>query len=151
MAQHEAATPEQIAERHQIIRNMITAGLSQADVVNKVREDYSAWGISDRQVRNYVKAVYDAMSTDAGLIDRASYFVRTIHRMDDVYSRAITAGNLKVAHDSNMGIIKLLKLDTPQAAMDWRAAAKEAGLEPTAMIEQLANLFGKGTANDIQQ
>lgn len=151
MAQHKAATPEQITERHEIIRNMITAGMTQADVVNKVREDYAAWDISDRQVRNYVQAVFDAMSSDAGLVDRRAYFVRTLHRMDDVYSRAIQVGNLKVAHDSNMGIIKLLKLDTPTASMDWRTVAQEAGFEPSEAVRAMANLFGKGTTDELQQ
>lgn len=151
MAQHKAATPEQISERHQIVRNMITAGLTQADIVNKVREDFAEWDISDRQVRNYVQQVYEAMSSDAGLVDRAAYFVRTLERMDTVYSLAIKAGNLKTAHDSNMGIIKLLKLDSPQASMDWRTVAKQAGFEPSEAVKAMASLFGKGTTDELQQ
>ncbi len=151
MAQHKAATPDQIAERHEIVRNMITAGLSQAEVVNKVKADYAEWDISDRQVRNYVQQVYEAMSSDAGLVDRAAYFIRTLERMDDVYSRAIKAGNLKTAHDSNMGIIKLLKLDSPQASLNWREVAKQAGFEPSEAVRGLASLFGKGTTDELQQ
>lgn len=151
MAQHEPATPEQLDERRQIIRNMITSGFTQADVVNAVKEQYSEWGISDRQVRNYVKQVYEAMSADAGLVDRAAYFVRTIERIDHVYHKAIEAGNLKVAQEANMGIVKLLKLDTPSAAMDWRKVAKEAGLEDGEAIAAMVKLFDKGTARDIQQ
>ena len=85
MAQHDPATAEQLAERKQIIRNMITAGLNKAAIVRKVREEYAEWDISDRQVRNYVDAAYEGMSLDAGLVDRAAYFVRTLERLSLIH------------------------------------------------------------------
>lgn len=151
MAQHEPATPEQITERKQVIRNLITGGFTMADVVNKVREDYGSWGLSDRQIRNYCRGVYEDMSTDAGLVDRAAYFMRTLERIDHIHAAAMQTGNLKLALEATQSIAKLLKLDTPAASMDWRTAAKQAGLEPAAMVEQLAKLFGKGASSDIQQ
>lgn len=151
MPQHEPASPEQLAERREIIRNMITAGFNQAEVVRRVKEEYGAWGVSDRQVRNYVKAVYEDFSSDAGLVDRRAYFVRTIESIDQTKSEAAKIGNLKLKLDCDLAIARLLKLDSPQANMDWREAAKNAGLEPTEMVKQFADLFNKGTASDIRQ
>lgn len=151
MAQHDPATAEQLAERKQIIRNMITAGLNKAAIVRKVREEYAEWDISDRQVRNYVDAAYEGMSLDAGLVDRAAYFVRTLERFDDIYMKATETGNLKVATEANMAIAKLLKLENPSASMDWRKAAKEAGLDTTAAIAAMAERFKRGAEDDLIQ
>ena len=143
MPQHEPTMGDEKEGRLDLIRGLLLRGMSQAEIVRECQEK-QAWGVSDRQIRNYVKECWENMGTDAVNIDRAAYFTRSIERLDLIYHEAMDAKNLKVAREATVDVIKLLRLDVPSADLDWRKAMKDAGLDPQEAIQEFTAMFNKG-------
>lgn len=151
MAQHTPATPEQLAERKEIIRSLLNAGLTRAEAINEVLQKYPEWDVTRRQVFNYVDEVYQDWDIDAGRINRRAWAMKVLERMDRRLSTVTAKGNDSLAQKIDEAIINMLSLDNPRADVNWRELAKKAGLAPAEMIEAYSKRFPEGKTDDIQQ
>lgn len=137
MAHETQADQGELEIRLEYIRSCIAGGMNQAAIVNHIREEKKDWNITDRQVRNYYATVWKEYGNDATGVDRAAYFVRTLDRLDHIYGVAMEAKDFKSALQATGELIRLLRLDIPSADFDWKKAAKEAGLSPSDVFEQV--------------
>lgn len=137
MPQEIQASEGELLDRLEVIRGLISQGLTGAQIVKYVRKELNSWGVTDRQVRNYYNAVWKEMGNEATGVDRAAYFIRTLERLDYLYAKAVQISDLRTALTVIGTLIKLLRLDIPSADFDWKKAAEDAGVSPADLFEKV--------------
>lgn len=139
MPQFEPTVGEDLEVRLEHIESLIDKGLTQAQIVKDCleREAVLKWGVTDRQIRNYYSTALQRMASGAGKIDRRQYHVKSLRRLEYIYSQAIANTNLKIALGAVREMIKLLHLDDPAHELDWQALAKEAGIDPQSALVRM--------------
>lgn len=131
-------TPDEKQRRIDIIKNLIVAGHTKAEIVAKCLNEH-AFNVTERMCYYYVQDAWHDLSADAPAVDRRAYFMVTVQQLDGLIGEAIKSKNLKAANDLLQTRIRIMKLDTPQAEA-WEADAIAAGFNPDDLQrEWLAN------------
>lgn len=148
MPQHEPTPPDELELRYQKIDELISEGFGKTHIVAWAREN-ADWGVSDRQVRNYIDVVYKRMSTGASRIDRPMESVKTAKQLDFMIEYSMRIKDFKTAMIGIGYKIKLQKLDDPQYEMNWQEVAAKMGKPAAAdKIKQLGVQLSKVLDND---
>lgn len=142
MPREQRATTGELETRYAIIRDFIVRGFTPGEGWRFIR-DQTDWGISRRQVYNYFDAVQQRMADEASTVNRAMYFTRQLGRLDYLYHSAIMAHDpdLGLARQVTMDVVKLLRLDTPEADFDWQRVAAEQGLDAGDILTRMKRLM----------
>lgn len=128
MPKDSPVSPDEKQNRLAIIKQLIIAGHTKAEIVHKCQEEHK-WGVTDRMVYYYVQDAWKEFAGDAPQVDRAAYFAVTVLQLDTLIGEAIKSKNLKDANGLIQTRVKLMKLDQPQADA-WEQDAIEAGFDP---------------------
>lgn len=135
----ENRAPESVLqERYRIIQELIVQGKDPAQIVRHCLEHFD-WNVSERQHYNYVKSAFEALADNAS-VNRAAYFVLVLERNKWLYNRALAEDDYRLARLVTLDLINLLKLDSPQADFDWKAAAAKQGLNPDDILARMKRL-----------
>lgn len=130
------ATPAEYHERLELVESLIVKGMEQREIVRYLKEKHEGWGLTDRQLRNYVHEAKERLSSAAKGVDRAAEFAIAKQRNDLLFSSSLKIQDYRTALAANVQNIKLMRLDRPNADFDWRAAAQQAGINPQDIIAQ---------------
>lgn len=147
MPQHEPATADELEDRYQQIEDLIAQGFQTAHILKHAREKTS-WGVSDRQVRNYIDIVRKRLSAGAGKIDRRFYVTKTVRQLEYIADFNIREGNHKIALMAINLQIKLQRLDDPAYEPNWKEVAEKAGTSPEKLVQMYAEMFDQKLDND---
>ena len=105
-------TPDAVREaRIQQIYSLVVQGLHPRDIWRFVAER-TDWGISRHTLERYLSVV-DARLEETSQVVRARELGKAILRYDQIYSKAMTAGNLRTALLAQKAMSELLGLDAP--------------------------------------
>ena len=140
MPKSNRSTQGELEERYALVRKLISRGYNGAKVWKHIR-DKTDWGISRQHAYTYYNEVYKQFADDATQIDRAAYFVRTLERLDFIYQKSVSDGDLNSARQATMDVVKLLKLDMPDVDFDWSKEAAEHGLTKNEVKERMKRLL----------
>lgn len=133
------ATPEQVEERVNQAFTLLLRGFNQKEIVNYFAEK-TEWGaqLTKRALRNYVYAAREELAKMAtGDIDRREAFTKAVMRLEEQYRKANMLNDTSRAIQAVREMVMLLKLDQPQAAMDWRSEAERLGVNPSELFNEL--------------
>ena len=130
------------------IKDLITKGMVQRDIVRYFQDKHADYGLTDRQVRNYVYDAKAELSEEAPAIDRRREFTLAKLRNDLLFNSSFRIQDFKTALSANLQNIKLMRLDDPKFKMDWRAAAEAAGLDPDETMKQFVDLMNAQAEQD---
>lgn len=137
MPTDERATPDELDHRIDVIRSLHDKGMTQAEIVRYAGEKLADWNITERQIRRYYAEMYRRFTEEAVGVDRAALFTRELSRLNYLYGQAVKVSDHKTALQCVVATIKLLRLDAPNAKMDWKEAAKKAGVDADNLYKQL--------------
>jgi len=124
--------------RYKIIQDLITKGYRAVDLWTYIKAE-TDWQISRRQSFNYYKNAFEAFS-DESEVNRPAYFALVLSRNEYLYQRALADKDLRLAASLVADLIRLLKLDTPNADFDWQSEAAKQGYDPAQIVERLKRL-----------
>lgn len=136
MPQHEPTLGDNLESRLDVIADLLDQGMDQAQIVKFIREhdDQFKWGISDRQVRNYVHEVLKRFAAGAGTIDRRAEYIKSLRRYERVFRLAAADKEWSPALSALSRRDKLMHLDNPAYIPDWQAEAAKAGISPNHVL-----------------
>lgn len=123
------------------IKELITKGMVQRDIVRYFQDKHPDYDLTDRQIRNYVYDAKAELSEEAPAIDRRREFTLAKLRNDLLFNSSFKLQDFKTALSANVQNIKLMRLDDPKFKMDWKAAAEAAGLDPEETMKQFLDLM----------
>lgn len=132
-------TQDELEHRYDIVKSCIDRGLTGAETWRYI-ERYTDWGISRQQAYNYYNECKKQFIDEATQIDRAEEFTKSLRRLEYIYKQSLLKEDYRLAKDTTMDVVKLLKLDAPDANFDWKKKAKAAGIDDDAIFERLDRL-----------
>lgn len=147
MPKDNPVTPEEYADRVNYILDLIAKGLSQKQCVNYCLER-ADWNVTRRQVYYYYDAAWKQLADEATRIDRRSYLMRHLARLDHIFMKAMEIRDYRQATAAEIQVFRALKLDEPGANMDWEQAAKEAfGVDSASQVFEKLIQSAQGILN----
>lgn len=141
MPKEDRAEPDELERRLEIVRELVVKGMRKRHVVAYLREKHDSWGLTDRMLRNYFDMVWARLADDAANVDRPALFTWVLEGLKDLYYEARKVSDFKTAGKFLMDIVSLGQLSNPQYKMDWREAAKQAGIDPQALAAEFTETY----------
>jgi len=126
------ASPEELANRLDLIKSLIVKGMNPREIVRYAREKCEDWKVEDRMVRYYVARAKEELTDEAPGIDRRERFAIAVRRFDLLFNSSFKVHDFKTALSAEVQNVKLMHLDDAKYEQDWREAAEAAGIDTSA-------------------
>lgn len=144
------APQEVVAERLDVIKDMLVRRLTRPEIIRCVAEKHDDWGIGRRMTYYYIDRALQELAEESD-IDRAAEFTMMVYGWHRVIARADKMGDLSNQIRAMVELSKLLQLDKPQHELNWREQLKRDGLDPDEVYQKTMRLMAKISQDDEEE
>lgn len=144
------ATQEVIEGRIDKIITFRLRGWSQSLIVKYCDEHYD-WGITKRQIRNYVQQADEILGQEARNTDRRSELELAKRRYEHMFRLAMKDKNIRTAAEMQDRLVALLGLKATDAlSMDWEHESREISEADPDRLKAIAKLLFTASDDTLQ-
>lgn len=137
MPQETPVDPLEYQNRIEEVKDLVSKGMLQREIVRYIREKKQDWNIEDRQARNYVYEAKKQLTEEAN-INRPQRFAIAMRRFDMLFYEAFKIRDFKTAGEMEWKAVKLGHLDDSTYILKWEQEGQKLGLsaEETSAIRE---------------